>query len=104
MFSSHGSLLTIAIYHHEETTLIKLTHYDETKKMAHDQGWVVKTTAGLKQLNSPDQYAKKWSILVNTKLSGRLKFLNDRFGSGLRYLVRFYLLKKIKKKYCFIPD
>ena len=37
MFSSHGRLLTIAIYHHGETlTLIKLTHYDETKNRAHD--------------------------------------------------------------------
>ena len=31
MFSSHGSLLTIAM-----NTLINLTHYDETKKRAHD--------------------------------------------------------------------
>ena len=31
MFSSHGSLLTIAMYN-----LIKLTHYGETKKRAHD--------------------------------------------------------------------
>ena len=34
-FSSRGSLLTIVMYHHGET-LIKLTHYDEAKKMAHD--------------------------------------------------------------------
>ena len=31
MFSSHGSLLTIAMHHHGE-----LTHYNETKKGAHD--------------------------------------------------------------------
>ena len=36
MFSSHGRLLTIAMYHHGETLLIKLTHCDETKKRAHD--------------------------------------------------------------------
>ena len=30
VFNSHGSLLIIAM-----NTLIKLTHYDETKKMAH---------------------------------------------------------------------
>ena len=36
MFSSHGGILTIAMYHHGEKTLIKLTHYNETKKMAHD--------------------------------------------------------------------
>ena len=35
MFSSHGDLLTIAMYHHGET-LVKLTHHDETKKRAHD--------------------------------------------------------------------
>ena len=35
MFSSHGDLLTNAMYHHRET-LIKLTHHDETKKRAHD--------------------------------------------------------------------
>ena len=34
LFSSHGSLLTIAMYHHGET-LLNLTHYDETKKRAH---------------------------------------------------------------------
>ena len=34
MFSSHGSLLTIAMYHHGEK--LKLTYYDETKKIAHD--------------------------------------------------------------------
>ena len=34
MFSSQGSPLTIAMFHHGET--IKLTHYDETKKRAHD--------------------------------------------------------------------
>ena len=33
MFSSLGSLLTTAMYHHGET-LIKLAHYDETKKRA----------------------------------------------------------------------
>ena len=32
MFSSHGSLLTIAMYHHGETLKIKLIHYDETEK------------------------------------------------------------------------
>ena len=36
MFISHESLLTIAMYHHGKNTLIKLTHYDETKKRAHD--------------------------------------------------------------------
>ena len=42
-----------------------------------DQGWAVETT--------PGQYAKKWSILVNTNLSGRLRFLNGLFGGRLRY-------------------
>ena len=32
MFSSHGGLLTNAMYHHGE----KLTHHDETKKRDHD--------------------------------------------------------------------
>ena len=36
MFNSHGGFLTIAIYHHREKKLIKLTHYEETKKSAHD--------------------------------------------------------------------
>ena len=34
MFSSHGGLLTNAIYQHGAT--IKLTYHDETKKRAHD--------------------------------------------------------------------
>ena len=29
--------------------------------------------------NRPGQYAKKWSILVNMNLSGRLKILRDVF-------------------------
>ena len=36
MLSSHGGFLTIAMYHHRETIFIKLTHYDETEKRAHD--------------------------------------------------------------------
>ena len=35
MFSSHGDLLTNAMYHNGET-LVKLTHHDEIKKRAHD--------------------------------------------------------------------
>ena len=35
LFSSHGGLLTNAMYYHGET-LIKLTPFDETKKRAHD--------------------------------------------------------------------
>ena len=36
MFNSHGGFLTCAMHHHRaETNLIKLTHYDETKKIAH---------------------------------------------------------------------
>ena len=36
MLSTHGGFLTIAMYHHRETILIKLSHHDETKKRAHD--------------------------------------------------------------------
>ena len=32
MLSSLGGFLTVAMYHHGETNLIKLTHYDETRK------------------------------------------------------------------------
>ena len=35
MFRSHGSHLTIGMYHYGET-LIKLIHHDETKKRAYD--------------------------------------------------------------------
>ena len=35
MLSSHGGILTIAMYHHRDN-VIKLAHYDETKKRAHD--------------------------------------------------------------------
>ena len=35
MLSSHGGFLINAMYHHRETILIKLTHYDETKKGLH---------------------------------------------------------------------
>ena len=35
MFSSHGSLVTNAMYHHGEHSN-KLTHYDKTTKMSHD--------------------------------------------------------------------
>ena len=45
MFSSHGGLLTIAMYHHVEPTLIKLTHYDETKKRAHNSQIELKKTS-----------------------------------------------------------
>ena len=41
MLSSHGGFLTIAMYHHRETNLIKVTHYDETKKMANDPQIVI---------------------------------------------------------------
>ena len=33
ILSSHSDFLTIAMYHHR---LIKLTHYDDTKKKTHD--------------------------------------------------------------------
>ena len=41
--------------------------------------------------------------MVNTNLSGQLKFLNGRFGGGLRYKVSIYglFIEKIKK-YCFV--
>ena len=35
MLSLHWGFLTFAMYHHRES-IIKLTHYDETKKRAHD--------------------------------------------------------------------
>ena len=35
MLSSYGGFQGIAMYHHRNN-LIKLTHYDETKKRAHD--------------------------------------------------------------------
>ena len=34
--------------------------------------------------NRRGQYAKKWSMLVNTNLSGRFKILSGRFSGGLR--------------------
>ena len=40
-------------------------------------------TSGFNRLKLPGQYAKKWSILVNMNLSGRLEFLNGYFGGGL---------------------
>ena len=43
------------------------------------QGWAVETTPVLTSGYRPGQYAKKWSILVNTNLSGRLKILRDLF-------------------------
>ena len=48
MFSSHGTLLSIALYYLGEKTLIKLlTHYDETKKRAHDSQ-IVRVNENLK--------------------------------------------------------
>ena len=54
MFRSHGSLPTIAMYLHEET-LIKLTHYDETKKQAHDSQ-IVKAKENLKLSHGGSSY------------------------------------------------
>ena len=48
--------------------------------------------------SSSGQYAKKWSILVNTNLGGQLKILSGRFSGGLRYLVRFYVSFIEKRK------
>ena len=45
----------------------------------------IRNFARLGGQNHPRQCAKKWSILVNTNLSGRLKFLNGRLGGGFRY-------------------
>ena len=59
-------------------------------------------TGGFNWLNRPGQYAKNWSLLVNTNLSGRLKILRGCFRGRLRYKVRIYALF-IKKKYCFVP-
>ena len=42
MLSSHGGFLTIAMYRHRETILIKLSHHDETKKRAHDDSQIVR--------------------------------------------------------------
>ena len=56
---------------------------------------------GFNRLNCPGQYAKKWSILVNTNLSGRLTFLNGCLvvDWDIRSGFTFYLLKKY---YCSI--
>ena len=54
MFSSHGGHLTNAMYHHGET-LIKLTHHDETKKMAHDSQ-IVRAKENLKLSHGGSSY------------------------------------------------
>ena len=47
-----------------------------------------------KVVNMPGQYKSEWSM----------KFLNGRFGGGLSFLVRFYVLFIEKRKmYCFVP-
>ena len=54
MFSSHGGLLTNAMYHHGEN-LIKLTHHDETKKQAHDSQ-IVRAKENLKLSQGGSSY------------------------------------------------
>ena len=54
MFSSHGSIQTNAMYHHGET-LIKLTHYDETKKRAYDSQ-IVRAKENLKLSHGRSSY------------------------------------------------
>ena len=54
MFSSHRSPLTIAMYHHGDT-LIKLTHYDETKKRAHDSK-IVRAKENLEMSHGGSRY------------------------------------------------
>ena len=54
MFSSHGGLLTNAMYHHGNT-LIKLTHHDETKKRAHDSQ-IVRAKEDLKLSHGGSSY------------------------------------------------
>ena len=36
MFTSNVGFLTYSMHHHRKNNLIKLTHYDETKKRAHN--------------------------------------------------------------------
>ena len=47
-----------------------------------NEGWAVETTPGFNWLKPPRSICQK---VVNTNLSGRLKFLNGRFGGGLRF-------------------
>ena len=46
MLSSHGILLTIAMYHHRDT-IIQLTQYDDTEKRAQDSQ-IVRANENLK--------------------------------------------------------
>ena len=56
MFSSHGGLLTNAMYHHEKNnTQIELAHCDEAKKRAHDPQ-IVRAKENLKLSHSEPSY------------------------------------------------
>ena len=55
MFSLHGSLLTNAMVYHGKNTLINLTHYDETKKRAHDSH-IVRAKENLKLSHGGSSY------------------------------------------------
>ena len=55
MVSSHGGcFLTNAMHHHRKNNLIKLTHYNETKKIAH-KSQIVRAKENLKIVSENDQ-------------------------------------------------
>ena len=66
--SSHGRLLTIAMYHGE--TLIKLTHYDKTKKKAHDSQ-IVRAKENLKLSHGGPATDKRQAPTHRLKLYAR---------------------------------
>ena len=66
LFSSHGSLLTIAMYH----THIKLTHYDETKKRAQDSQ-VVKAKENNKLSHGGSSY--RYASGTNSRIKALLQ-------------------------------
>ena len=59
MLSSHGGSLTIAIYHHREArnNIIKLSHYDESEKRAHDSQ-IDRAKENLKLSNGGPSYSQ----------------------------------------------
>ena len=64
MLSSHGGILTIAMQHHGEENLIKLTHYDETKKKAHDSPEIFRAKEKLKLSHNGPSYRSNLHSLL----------------------------------------
>ena len=77
MFSSHGGFLTILTI--ARNNLIKLTHYDETKKTAHDSQ-IFRATENLKLSHGgPSQrQASSANQLIKTLRQGLLKWKKEK--------------------------